>query len=351
MAVIPYNTHIDLSGNEIQNANFQNLPSAPTNPTKGRFYFDTTINELGYFNGTTWIYGEDLSNYVLKTTTINGYALTGNISLDAGDVGALPDSTTINDLTSSTQQAALNSGIDASKVAQIKTNADNIQDIQELIPTQASASNQLADKDFVNSSLQTNSATFDGSWPTYAAIPTTAEGFTSAGFETPTNNNYLVVEADETHDGARWRYKYASNGTTYDKANWKAEYEINETPFTAAQNAALNSGITAELVAQIDTNKDNIASLETEVQELQTAISSAPKKLTAVNTALTTAGGVCSWGIANTLGTADVNVSIYRITDGVQVMAEVDTSASSIIVKFNSTANIAANTYKAVIIG
>ena len=426
MPQVPFNSDIDLNNNEIQNAKFQILASAPT-AVEGKFYYDSTLNKFGYYDGTSWIYGTvyiegtgikingntisidpdvvaqltDLANYVPTSRTINGYALSSNISLDyddvgavpntrtvngkslannisltytdvnavpttrtvnnkalssditltAGDVNALPDSTTINDLTTSAQQAALNSGATQTNITQIGTNATNIATIESKIPSQASASNQLADKAFVNSSIQTNTADFDGSWATYAAIPSTVGGFTSEGFPEPSNNNYLVVEQDETQDGGTWRYKYVDDGTAYNKNKWKVEYEINETPMTAAQLAALNSGITSTLVGQITTNQGDISTINGQITTINTTLATKISKFTATNPTLTTSGGVCTWSIVNSFATNEIQVQIFRVSDGVQVMTEVDTSASTIVVKFNSSANITAGIYRAVVQG
>ena len=426
MAQVPFNSHIDLGNNEIQNAKFQMLASAPT-ATAGKFYYDTTLNKFGYYNGSEWIYGTvyiggngitidgneisidtevvaqlaDLANYVPTSRTINGYALSSNIYLDyddvgavpntrtvngkslannisltytdvnavpttrtvnnkalssditltAGDVNALPDSTTINDLTTTAQQNAINSGATSTLIGKITTNETAINTIVSKIPSQASASNQLADKAFVNSSIQTNTADFDGSWATYAAIPSTVGGFTSEGFPEPSNNNYLVVVADETQDGGTWRYKYVDDGTAYNKNKWKVEYEINETPMTAAQLAALNSGITSTLVAQIGTNQNNITTINGQISTINTTLATKISKFSATNPTLTTSGGVCTWSIVNSFATNEVQVQIFRVSDGVQVMTEVDTSASTIVVKFNSSANITAGIYRAVVQG
>ena len=81
------------------------------------------------------------------------------------------------------------------------------------------------------------------------------------------------------------------------------------------------------------------------------AVAALPHKFAVSNDALTQAGGVCTWTIANALGTADVDVFIYRAADGVQVMTEVDVAANNIVVKFNSATDIAKDAYKAVVLG
>lgn len=426
MPQVPFNSHIDLNNNEIQNAKFQMLASAPT-PTEAKFYYDTTLHKFGYYDGSEWIYGTvyiegtgikingnviaidpdvvaqltDLANYVPTSRKVNGYALSSNISLDyndvgavpntrtvngkslannisltytdvnavpttrtvnnkalssditltAGDVNALPDSTTINDLTTTAQQNAINSGATSTLIGKITTNETAINTINSKIPSQASASNQLADKAFVNSTVQTNTASFDGSWATYAAIPSTVAGFTSKGYPEPSNNNYLVVVEDETQDGGTWRYKYVDDGTAYNKNKWKVEYEINETPMTADQLAALNSGITSTLVAQIGTNQNNITAINGKISSINTTLATKISKFTATNPTLTTSGGVCTWSVVNSFATNEVQAHVFRVSDGVQVMTEVDASASTIVIKFNSTSNITAGKYRVVVEG
>lgn len=118
-----------------------------------------------------------------------------------------------------------------------------LEPITELIPEQASAQNQLADKNFVNSSVATNTANY---------ISDNGQPFTSvADLEaysgTLTNNDYAFVVGTDTAGNTTYtRYKY--NATTQ---TWAAEYVLNNSSFTAEQWAAISSGITALLVQKL----------------------------------------------------------------------------------------------------
>ena len=379
-------------------------------------------NALGYtpYNSTNpsgYITSSALDDYVPNTRKVNNKALSADITLDADDVGALPDTTTIDDLTTAEQQAAINSGATSTNIAQISTNTNDISDINGKIPSQATTTNQLADKAFVNSTVQTNAANFRGNWATWADVPTDATLYPAdyTGSKTPTVNDYLVVQdasgypvaaGDDALEGT-WRFKYSGTWATDGKSGWLPEYQVNETPLTAAQLAALNSGATTALIAQITTNKNNIESLqqtavtasstntftnktidaeatgndiknlkttnfksgvivttvgetgsdtsiptEQAVREAITAASgSGLKKIVANNPALTPSAGQVTWTISNTIGSQAVSVNIYNLSTGAEVICAVETSASNVIIKMNSSTNIAADSYKAVIIG
>lgn len=161
----------------------------------------------------------------------------------------------------------------------LETDEGRISDIESKIPAQASSSNQLADKNWVNSSIATNTGTFLGTYKalddadpsTVPPTPTSDSslGFTQAQVDTMTDpysaasaaiatalaskipdpaiNDYLFVEMDftvpETSPDEYRRYKW--DGTV-----WAYEYTLNNSSFTADQWAAINSGITDTLVAQ-----------------------------------------------------------------------------------------------------
>lgn len=185
----------------------------------------------------------------------------------ASDVGALPDTTTINDLTSTEQQAALNSGATSTNIGQIATNTSAISTINGKIPSAASTTNQLADKQFVNNAIQTNSAHFRGNWATWSAVPTNSADYPADddGNKTPTTNDYIVVEdasgyTEETLEGA-WQFTYTGTWAANGKNGWLPRFQINESPLTPAQLAALNSGATTTNIGQITTNQNAIGTL------------------------------------------------------------------------------------------
>lgn len=112
-----------------------------------------------------------------------------------------------------------------------------ITDINGKIPAQASTTNQLADKNFVNSSIATNTADFKGTYNSLADLEAV----------TADNNDYgFVVSTDSAGNTVYARYKY--NGTS-----WVFEYNLNNSSFTAAQWATINSGATASDVSKART--------------------------------------------------------------------------------------------------
>lgn len=134
------------------------------------------------------------------------------------------------------------------------TARQGVEQINEKIPTQATAQNQLADKAFVNSSIANNAANFvtpsasseDTMWGSFSALQA-GPWYHNGQPYTPTKNDYAVYI---NTDNSQWRAHYT--GTV-----WQAQYEVNDTPFTAAQNAAINSGATA---ANITAANNHVAS-------------------------------------------------------------------------------------------
>lgn len=120
----------------------------------------------------------------------------------------------------------------------LKVKGKDITEIIDYLPNDVSKENKLTTKDFVNSSIATNTANFLGTFNTLEEI----EALTDV-----TNNDYAFWKTTDTLGSVVFkRYKYIA-----DEQLWKFEYDLNNSSFTAAQWDAINSGITAELVAKI----------------------------------------------------------------------------------------------------
>ena len=208
------------------------------------------------------------------------------------------------------QQIATNTQNISTNAGNIALNTSSINTINGKIPDQASAENQLADKEFVNSSIATNTANFIGTFESVSAL----EAYTG----TVTNNDYaFVINRVVTDNGNDWAtlnalnaydktlltnfdYAWVINGTKFDlyrfdivtqtwdsralgidkdsellntaynryKATvesnvvtWAYEYTLNNSSFTAAQWAAINSGATTTNIGQIAINTQDIAAI------------------------------------------------------------------------------------------
>ena len=119
-----------------------------------------------------------------------------------------------------------------------------IDSINNKIPSQASESNKLADKDFVNSSIATATATFRGTFTSLADLQATSGDL---------NDYAFYAHTDSAGNTVYDRYKYTAN-----TPHWVYEYTLNNSSFTSAQWASINSGITSALVEQITQNKNDI---------------------------------------------------------------------------------------------
>ena len=151
----------------------------------------------------------------------------------------------IPDLDTIRENAATGSGLKT----QVETNTENIATINGKIPTQASATNQLADKDYVDNSVNNVSAFYitknaaGDQFATKAELDSATVFYSGGVVRVPTRNDYCIVASDETHNDARTRY-------TYQNGQWEFQYEVNERPFTSEEVAAIESGITSDLVNQ-----------------------------------------------------------------------------------------------------
>jgi hypothetical protein len=257
--------------------------------------------------------------------------------------------------------------IDVSEVKDdVHANSNAIATIEQKIPAQASSSNQLADKGFVNSSIATATATYRGSYNLVSdlslsvsatqqqiadALATKMEALSI----TPDNNDYCFVQvptadATPTEIARIDRYKY--DGTA-----WAYEYSLNNSSFTAAQWAALNSGITSGLVGKLSdlptaTELATLLASKASTQQLAgkeditpiVAVESGTTALTAeVNKYYEVAGTVSSLTVTLPTPTANTEVTMVVVHLTVGASPTVVVTSVNEVVKFSAAYSVVAN--------
>lgn len=132
---------------------------------------------------------------------------------------------------------------------------------------------------------------------------------------------------------------YRWSGTTY--------VEISSAPGQATESTAGIAAIaTQSEVSAVATDDTKIVT----PLKLATYTSGMAKKERFINGALTASSGVCTWYLSTGL-TPNCICSIREYSSGAEVLCDVTYGSGSIVVKINSTSNIAANTYIATVIG
>ena len=166
--------------------------------------------------------------------------------------GTLQDNIDAEETARISADETLQDNIDAEESARIAA----VGEINAKIPAAASPQNKLADQNYVNSSVATNTATYRGSYNLVSDLSLTTSATEQqiatalAGeIDTADNNDYCFVQipaADATPTVIARVDRYKFDGTA-----WSFEYSLNNSGFTAAQWDAINSAITSGLVTKL----------------------------------------------------------------------------------------------------
>ena len=190
--------------------------------------------------------------------------------------------------------------------------------IEAKIPGAATSSNQLADKEYVNSSISTSTARFMKT--VTASADTEAAAQTALGTITGMDDNdYAFVQCTDSAGNTKYkRYKY--NGSS-----WVYEYTLNNSSFTAAQWSTINSGITSAMLPSGVSSTNKLATAS-DISTLNTAING--KQATLVSST-----NIKTINSSSILGSGNLNVGTVR---------SVQISATSPIVSSTSSAQTGA---------
>lgn len=353
MAVTDVLVHVNMNGNEIQNVLAQKLSSAPSSPSAGQFYYNTTDNLLYVYNGSSWLNAMSQGKTYTEGTGININNTT--ISADFGDMTASNVTTALgytpyNSTNPSGYQANVietikvnNTALTPSSKAVNITVPVNASDVSALPSSTKYGATLTASLDTTNYKLTITLKDQDGNTlGTAQVVDFPIESVVVSGSYDNTNKKIVLT---------------LQSGSTIDVPVGDLVSGL-QTEITSSSKLSadlVSNGSTNKVVTQTEKNtwngKQNAISDLTTIRSGASAGATATQKYSVNNTALTASSGVCTWTVTHNLG-SDVQIAVYDATSLKEIVCEkTKTSSTVATIKLNSTSNIAANKYTAVVIG
>lgn len=411
MASIPVGVDIDFGGNEAQNVVVQNLSATPQSFLKpGRLWYNTVDNLVYYYDGTS----AKAVGYLPKATTssLGGVIVGTNISVD-GDgkisvasatnavAGILRIATDSEVSTGTAEGIAVNPKQLANAIATALVGALVYKGTWAITTstTDFSGITLPVKQGYMYAVTGTGSATVGGiEWnpgdyivmdadvavggtitqvhkidnteasdivrlaatqtltnKTIDADDNTISDLTTSNFKSGTIVTEVGATGADTALPTEQAVREAITSATTNMVTTTATQTLTNKTIDADDNtiqdlvvANFKTGVVQTAVRDSSSASDSCLATE---KAVALAVESSARKITATNPALTASGGVCTWSITNTIASADVICSICDASTGNIVFCDVTLGASTITVKINSSSNISAGTYKAIVIG
>ena len=207
------------------------LPTKVSDLNNDSGFITNSVDDLTnyYLKSEIYTQAEANNNFVPQTRTINGNALSSNISLGAGDIGAVPTTRTVN-------SKALSSNITLSA--------------SDVGAEPAFNKNTAFNQNFETSTsvIKMNGTVSVGSSNNIARADHTHPSDTT---KQDVINSSNKLNADYINDSTSAKTLVSSS----DRSTWNAK----QNALSSSQLAAVNSGINSATVLQIGTNTTNIA--------------------------------------------------------------------------------------------
>ena len=401
---------LDLNKNEVQNAVVQNLAAAPASPVAGQIWYNSTDNLIYFYDGTS----AKAVGYlpVATTTTLGGVIVGTNISV-AGDgtisvasatnavIGLLRLATDAEASAGTAEGVAVNPKQLANAItAAITGGLKYITTWDITSATDLSGITLPVKKGYMYMVTGTGPKTIDDiEWNSGDYLVVNADvaagGSLSGHVEkidntessdivrtgaTQTLTNKTIDADDNTiSDLAVSNFKSGVVVTSVDSTGsdtaLPTEKAVRSAITSATTNMVTTTGSQTLTNKTIDGDDNTIQDLSTSVfksgvlqttvrasssasdsclateKAIATAVEGCVHKFTESNPSLTASGGVCTWSVTNSIGSADVICSVKEASTGNEVMCDITYAAGTITIKINSASNISASVYKAVVVG
>jgi hypothetical protein len=352
-----YGVPIDLQKNELQNARVQNLASAPSSPVEGQLYYDTTSHKLFWYSGTSWIdatggaasFGSVTSETAFGTSASDGTAGTvphsdhqhGNPAHGAAAHSAIK----VSDLAAPTAPVSFGSqrlttladataDTDAPSWGQVKAQAAGARDVKDSVRVASTA----------NLNLASMPAAVDG------VTLANGERFLAKDQTTGSENGIYVfngaasaatraTDADSSAEVTGGLYVWANEGTVNADTGWllttNDPITLGTTALTFTQVSALGqvtagAGLT-KTGATLDVGAGTGISVAADTVGIDTAV--VVRKFAAS----IGDGAATSYNVDHNLGTTDVQVQVFQISDGAQIEPDITrTTTNRVVIAFTT---------------
>ncbi len=136
-----------------------------------------------------------------------------------------------------------------------KASQTDMNNVKVVIPSGTTTSNKLVNSSIMQEAIESVEArglsynAQGAAFPTKAALNSAQVFYYGSAQVTPTNNDVVYVLEDETHDNGCTKYAYQNNV-------WTFRILVNESPMTQTQLDAINSGITSDILEELEAKPD-----------------------------------------------------------------------------------------------
>jgi hypothetical protein len=383
-------TGLNLNKNELLNARIQNLSDAPGSPVAGQIYYDTDTNQLTLWNGTAWVSLAEGGNVASAITAAINALTTSDIEegtnlyyTDERAQDAIGNAITAGTQTGITVTYTDNSNkIDFTVADQFagKTTDNLTQGSTNLYFSNTAARLAVSagdglDYDSTTGVFSTDLKTSGGlaidtgelkvdrttvdTWYDAAGAASTAE----------TNAKGYVdnLIGDATVNGTAGNTITARISTAVSNLVGGAPElldTLNELAAAINDDASFSSTITTSIGTKVSKSGDTMtgaltlhadpsSSLHAATKSyVDNAVSTLTTTYAASNTLLQPTSNVVTWPITHSLGTRDVSVQVYELASYTQVEVDVvRTNTAAVTLSWVATANVAADSYRVVVVG
>lgn len=405
----PFISDIDMNGRQIQNPVAHKVATTPAGVRAGQFWFNTSDNYLYYYNGTSSV----AIGYLPPATAaaLGGVKIGDNISVDgngtisvasasnsgAGVIKIATDaeitsgtSTTVAvtpaqlasaiatanlgsmvykgtwDITSATDFSGITlpvkkgyyyrvSGTGPKTIGGVEWNAgDHI-----VIEADVAAGGTITQISKVDNTEASDIVRLDGTQTltnkTISAGSNTISGLGTGNFASGSLSTSIDSTGSDSKLPTEKAVRAAITSATDSMVTTSATQTLTNKTIDADDNtiqdlavANFKSGVVKTSVRASGSASDDCLATE---KAIAAAVEALPHKIVVSNPALTASSGLCTWSISNTIGSDEVVCSVREVSTGNEVMCDVTYGSNTIVIKINSSSNISASVYKAVIVG